>query len=223
MGATNIFLELVVRRNPRLGYPNVNSEPPPLDQLYFFQRGPMSNGELPTITVDLVLDRLTAKDVLHGVLHAILFHRLFGTIKPQTFEVLDVTMPGVSDSDTERLVSEKVDAFWRGIEGGASKRGNITVTIAERKPKKNWFSMGEEEIPWEQWVINAELRQPKTERDRQTFQANLASTLTNAIETMISYTSSERGRAVVPPITDSSTISPFPFKVLVKVGNQEVG
>ncbi|KAJ3513854.1 hypothetical protein NLJ89_g2718 [Agrocybe chaxingu] len=132
-------------------------------------------------------------------------------------------MPAVSDPDTERLVSEKVDAFWRGIEGGASKRGNITVTIAEKKPKKNWFSMGEEEVPWEQWVINAELRQPKTERDRQTFQANLASTLTKAIETMISYTSSERGRAVVPPITDSSTISPFPFKVLVKVGNQEVG
>ena len=32
------------------------------------------------------------RDVLHGVLHSILFHRLFGTIKPQTFEVLDVTM-----------------------------------------------------------------------------------------------------------------------------------
>lgn len=39
-----------------------------------------------------VLDRLTTKDVLRGVLHSILFHRLFGTVKPQTFEVLDVTM-----------------------------------------------------------------------------------------------------------------------------------
>lgn len=68
----------------------------------------MNNTVLPTIKIDLVrsiitavpsirsflqvLDRLTAKDVLHGVLHAILFHRLFGSIKPQTFEVLDVTM-----------------------------------------------------------------------------------------------------------------------------------
>lgn len=26
------------------------------------------------------------------MLHSILFHRLFGTVKPQTFEVLDVTM-----------------------------------------------------------------------------------------------------------------------------------
>ncbi|KAF8963812.1 autophagy-related protein [Flammula alnicola] len=183
----------------------------------------MNTAVLPTITIDLVLDRLTTKDVLHGVLHAILFHRLFGTIKPQTFEVLDVTMPGVSDPETERLVNEKVDAFWRGIEGGASKRGQIIVTIAEKKLKKNWFSIGEEEVPWEQWVINAELRQPKTDRDRQTFQANLASTLTKTIHTIITYTSSERGRAVVPPITDATTISPFPFKVVVKVGNLEVG
>ena len=26
------------------------------------------------------------------MLHSILFHRLFGTVKPKTFEVLDVTM-----------------------------------------------------------------------------------------------------------------------------------
>ena len=30
--------------------------------------------------------------MLHAILHAILFHRLFGTVKPQTFEVLDVTV-----------------------------------------------------------------------------------------------------------------------------------
>lgn len=39
-----------------------------------------------------VLDRLQTKDVLRAVLHAILFHRLFGTVKSKTFEVLDVTM-----------------------------------------------------------------------------------------------------------------------------------
>lgn len=38
------------------------------------------------------MERRTAKEVLHAILHSILFHRLFGTIKPQTFEVLDVTM-----------------------------------------------------------------------------------------------------------------------------------
>ena len=38
------------------------------------------------------LERHTAQEVLRAVLHSILFHRLFGTVKPQTFEVLDVTM-----------------------------------------------------------------------------------------------------------------------------------
>ena len=39
-----------------------------------------------------VLERHTAQEVLRAVLHSILFHRLFGIVKPQTFEVLDVTM-----------------------------------------------------------------------------------------------------------------------------------
>ena len=56
-----------------------------------------------------------------------------------------------------------------------------------------------------------------------TFQTNLASTLTETMHTLIKYTSSERGRAVVPPITDATRISPFPFRVLVKVGNLELG
>lgn len=43
-----------------------------------------------------ILERQTAKEVLHAILHAILFHRLFGTVKPQTFDVLDVTMVSAS-------------------------------------------------------------------------------------------------------------------------------
>ncbi|KAF8635652.1 hypothetical protein AX15_000283 [Amanita polypyramis BW_CC] len=125
------------------------------------------SGSLPTITIDLTLDRSTTKDVLHGILHSILFHRLFGTVKPQTFEVLDVTMPGVSDPAMEQLVNDKVEAFWKGIESGINlKRGQINVFFSEKRPKKSWFQvyMGEEEVPWEKWTINVELRQPKDER-----------------------------------------------------------
>jgi len=177
---------------------------------------------LPTITIDLVLDRNSTRDVLRGVLHAILFHRLFGTVKAQTFEVLDVTMPGVADPDTEQLVNDKVDAFWKGIEGGASKRGQIIVTMSEKKTKKSWFYTGEEDVPWEQWVINAELRQPKSALDR-TFNRTITATLIKTVQTLVTYISSERGRGVVPPITDAAGISPFPFTIVVKIGNQEVG
>lgn len=91
-------------------------------------------------------------------------------------------------------------------------------------------------------VINAELRQPKDRgqclpsihvlpplnslsipTDRQTFDSNLAATLTKSIHTMLSHTSSERGRAAVPLITNAAGISPFPIKMVVKVGGVEVG
>jgi len=180
----------------------------------------------PKITIDLVLDRHLTKDVLRAILHSILFHRLFGTVKPKTFEVLDVTMPGVADPGMESLVDEKVDAFWRGVDTGASKSGQIIVTFSEKKQKKTtWFQVyaGEEEVPWEQWIISAEIRQPKSDQDRQAFDANLTATLTSSLRTMLKHTSSERGRMAVPLITEAQSISPFPIKMVVKVGGVEVG
>lgn len=74
----------------------------------------------------------------------------------------------------EQLVNDKVDIFWKGIESGTNKRGQvhiprlflgpplaltfssaqILVTFSEKKPKKSsWFQVyvGEEDVPWEQW------------------------------------------------------------------------
>ncbi|KAF9032931.1 autophagy-related protein [Panaeolus papilionaceus] len=182
----------------------------------------MNSSGIPIITIDLVLDRLTIKDVLHGVLHMILFHRLFGNIKPTTYEVLDVTMPGVGDAEIEKLVDEKVEAFRRGVEGGSSKKGQILITLSERKSVKKWFSNFDEDTPWEKWIINAEVRQPKTDKDRSTFNSALAATLATALQTTVNYTSSEKGRAVVPAITDANKISPFPYEIMVQIGNVQV-
>lgn len=58
--------------------------------------------------------------------------------------------------------------FWKGIEGGMSKRGQVSisitpifiisltfpkiiVTFSEKRPKKSWFQVYEEDVPWEQW------------------------------------------------------------------------
>ncbi|KZT18686.1 DUF1649-domain-containing protein [Neolentinus lepideus HHB14362 ss-1] len=177
-----------------------------------------SNG-LQTVTIDLVLDRRSTTEVLTAVLHAILFHRLFGTVKPTAFEVQDITVPGVDDADMRQLISEKVNAFWRAIEVSSTKRGQIAITFSERRVRKGWFSLGgEEEVPWEQWLVNIEIRQPQTGQER-----NLASTLTKALHTMLNHCSSEAARAAVPLITNSHGISPFPFKIVVKVNGVEVG
>jgi len=135
-------------------------------------------------------------------------------------------MPGVADPGMESLVDEKVDAFWRGVDTGVSKSGQIIVTFSEKKQKKTtWFQVyaGEEEVPWEQWIISAEIRQPKSDQDRQAFDANLTATLTSSLRTMLKHTSSERGRMAVPLITEAQSISPFPIKMVVKVGGVDVG
>lgn len=51
----------------------------------------------------------------------------------------------------------------------------------------------------------------------------LAATLTKTLHTMLAHTSSEKGRAAVPLITNASGISPFPIQMSVKVGDVEVG
>ncbi|KAF8832135.1 hypothetical protein HHX47_DHR1001006 [Lentinula edodes] len=61
------------------------------------------------------------------------------------------------------------------------------------------------------------------EEDRQKFDAALSNTLTKAIHTMLTHTSSDRGRTAVPLITNATGISPFPIRIAVKVGGVEIG
>lgn len=65
------------------------------------------------------------------------------------------------------------------------------------------------------------MRQPK-DRERQAFDSALSQSLTDAIQRISIYTSSERGRAAVPLITNASGISPFPMKIAVRVGGVEL-
>ena len=48
----------------------------------------------------------------------------------------------MADPGIETIVDEKVDAFWKGVDGGASKSGQIVVTFSEKRPKKStWFQV----------------------------------------------------------------------------------
>jgi len=62
-----------------------------------------------------------------------------------------------------------------------------------------------------------------TKPDRQVFNTTLAETLTKSIQTMLTHTSSERGRIAVPLITNATGISPFPIRMTVRVDGVEIG
>ncbi|KAL4067500.1 hypothetical protein V8B97DRAFT_2025072 [Scleroderma yunnanense] len=177
----------------------------------------MSITSILTVTIDIVLDRRYVKEVLHAILYAILFHRLFGTVKPQTFEVLDVTVPSVSDPEMEQLVNDKVDTFWKGVENGTNKRGQVLVTFSEKRPKKSLY-VGED-VPWEQWCayifLLSDLQPLIAPTDRQDFDSTLASTLSKALHVMLTYTSSE--------MWTNYRISPFPIKISVKMDGVDIG
>jgi hypothetical protein len=59
--------------------------------------------------------------------------------------------------------------------------------------------------------------------ERANLHSALTTTLTKIVFTMLTHTSSEQGRAAVPPITNAAGISPFPIQISVKVGDVEIG
>jgi len=44
--------------------------------------------------------------------------------------------PAVSDRGTEQLVEEKVEMFWKGLDGGFSKRGQASESILLDLPNR---------------------------------------------------------------------------------------
>lgn len=71
-------------------------------------------------------------------------------------------------------------------------------------------------------IVNSRFERD-SDLDRQAFNSTLAGTLTRAVHTILTHTSSERGRSAVPLITNVAGISPFPIRISVKVGGVEVG
>ncbi|KAF8552293.1 hypothetical protein OG21DRAFT_1477801 [Imleria badia] len=112
----------------------------------------------PTVSIDVV-------HILCAILHAILLHPLFGTVKPQTFD------PSVADSEME-LINEKVDMFRKGIESGSNKRGQV---LSRR--------------PYSFLSYDA--------RDRHEFSATLTTAIINALQVMLTCTSSEKGHTIM--------------------------
>ncbi|KAG8847541.1 hypothetical protein FRB96_001588 [Tulasnella sp. 330] len=151
-----------------------------------------------TIHLDIVLERPQSKDVMRALLHAILFHRLFGIVKPQTIDVLDVTFPGVSDPDIESQVNSKVDALWRALDtipGGnhVAKKGQTSYQTYTSKP-----------------IFN---KPPPTPTPTD---------LNQTLLQILTHVSSNQGRDAVPPIMTNTGISPFPVRIDVLVGDRMV-
>lgn len=118
-----------------------------------------------------------------GILHTIFFHRFFPSILPETREVLDLTLPHVSDAELETLIDQRTAALVRQLDAernqphhhhqhpgggggsGGSGRGQVVVQFFERRRRKPaWYAIrGDEEVCWERWTVKVTVAEPRTE------------------------------------------------------------
>ncbi|KAN0065165.1 hypothetical protein ACQY0O_001662 [Thecaphora frezii] len=78
---------------------------------------------------ELTVERRNLRDVVRTVLHAICFHRVFGTVRPRTIELFGMTFPAVQESEIDRMVEENAASFCQQIESRSSKRGDLLVFL----------------------------------------------------------------------------------------------
>ena len=114
--------------------------------------------------------------IVLGVLHTIFFHRYFPCHRPGTLDILDLTLPVVTNPELETLIETRVGQLSRQLSSDTSPqgsvRGQLAVQYFEKRRKKGgglgWFGGGraEEEVCWEIWRLEVTLATPKTETGR---------------------------------------------------------
>ncbi|KAH8702569.1 autophagy-related protein [Talaromyces proteolyticus] len=189
----------------------------------------------PEYFLEIFADTNSVKDVLKGVLNLIFFHRYFPSIRPGFVDVLDLTLPTVSDVELETLIDSRVNALVRqhlstpsnSYSGGNGVRGRIAVEFFERKRKKSgmWFGgltgKGEEEVCWEIWTLDVTIATPRTESaERSKVRKAMENMLQKAALKILTIVNRDKDH--IPPITTSDS-NPFPYRIVLNPGTDGWG
>ncbi|EER27231.1 hypothetical protein D8B26_005782 [Coccidioides posadasii str. Silveira] len=178
----------------------------------------------PEHVIDVFADPASVKDVLKGILHTIFFHRYFPCVRPDTFDVLDLTLPAVDDVEVETLIDSRINTLIRQHLSPASNspnggvRGRIGVQFFEKKRRKGglWFGAlagkNEEAVCWEIWTVDVTIATPRTESDRAKVRKAMEKTLQKAAFKILAIANQSKDH--IPPITTSDA-NPFPFQIIL--------
>jgi len=207
----------------------------------------METRKVPEYTLALSADRSNVRDIVKGVLlhkfnqteaqrisgilHTIFFHRVFSVLRPATHDVLDTTLPYVSEDDVENLIEQKTNAFIRQVESSTSQqtpqnqskpgRGLLVVNFLEKKRRKGWFvAKAEEELVWESWLIDVTIRTARSEPEAARNRKQMEEQLQDAAMRIVMLVNRDRGH--IPPITTTDA-NPFPYAILVNPKNDGWG
>ncbi|OJJ48846.1 hypothetical protein ASPZODRAFT_1331501 [Penicilliopsis zonata CBS 506.65] len=186
----------------------------------------------PEYFLEIFADTTTVKDVLKGVLNLIFFHRYFPSIRPKTFDVLDLSLPVINDVDLETLIESRVSSLISqhlspatspqdgggSSAGGGGVRGRIAVEFYEKKRRRTglWFGglagKGEEEVCWEIWSLDVTIATPRTESERAKVRGAMENMLQKAALKILLVVNRDKDH--IPPITTSDS-NPFPYRIVL--------
>jgi hypothetical protein len=168
----------------------------------------------PEYHLELTADRPNIKDVTKALLHTIFFHRYFTPLNPATHEILDLTLPYMTEDSIDALIDTRTTTLLRALD--TSPTAHIQLQFLERRRRRGWFSAKpDEELPWETWVVHvavtAARSEPEAFRNRRAMAAALERACWSVVEVV------NRERAHIPPITSNES-NPFPYHVVVGKG-----
>jgi hypothetical protein len=158
-----------------------------------------------------------------GILHTIFFHRCFIPLQPATHDILEMTLPYVSEDEVETLIEQRTNSLLRQLDSASTApspqsqpkpgRGQLVVQFLEKKRRKGWFvAKADEETVWENWIIDVTLTsarsEPEAARNRRQMEKQLQTAAMAVIQT------ANRERDHIPPITSTDS-NPFPYQILV--------
>ncbi|KAJ2065196.1 hypothetical protein GGI17_000452 [Coemansia sp. S146] len=118
----------------------------------------------------------------------------------------------VDDSSVSATVDDKIEELMQTISPTADSKSQISLYFTETKPRKAWFSKSEEEICWEEWLIDIQSKIGKTEREFNQLQASAEDQAKQAIFHVIQEM--DRNKDHIPLIANSQT-NPFPYHISV--------
>lgn len=158
-----------------------------------------------------------------GILHTIFFHRVISTFRPATHDILDTTLPYVSEDDVESLIEQRTNTFVRQVENASTQqspqyqtktaRGQVVLQFLEKKRRKGWFgAKAEEDMVWENWMLDITLSTARSEPEAARNRKQMEQQLQNAAMKIVMI--ANRDVHYMPRITTTET-NPFPYQILV--------
>eukprot|EP01104_Vermistella_antarctica_P009624 TRINITY_DN2489_c6_g1_i1.p1 TRINITY_DN2489_c6_g1~~TRINITY_DN2489_c6_g1_i1.p1 ORF type:complete len:207 (-),score=41.36 TRINITY_DN2489_c6_g1_i1:76-696(-) len=162
---------------------------------------------IPRVSLDeIVVPRKWLIECLRCLVHTVVFHRAFGTVKPREVlvEPLDLVYARVDSPGMESRIERQLADFEGKVLGDPSIQvAQVIMSWVEERETRNLFGMASKEaIRWEQWIFSFRLKDEGVSSE--SVHTDLQKALIYILRTVNDH------KSHIPPV-QSKEVMPFPF------------